>query len=101
MKATVEGSGVFAPGSKKKKKKKKKMHFYRLLQIEVVSKREKYLGYICRQINSLRGLSSPPFFRLIQVKSIVEDASRTSGIDPFFRLQDFPILINWKSPYPI
>ena len=50
------------------------VHFYRLLQVEVISKRENSLGYIGRQVNSLIGLSSMIFFsRLIQVKSIVED----------------------------
>ena len=33
------------------------MHFYRLLQVDVFSKRENSLGYIGRQVNSRTGLS--------------------------------------------
>ena len=50
------------------------VHFYRLFQVlDVISKRENSLGYIGRQVNSLTGLSVLIIFRLIQVKSIVED----------------------------
>ena len=48
---------------KKRKKKKKKytgvqiVHFYLLLQVDVISRRN-FLGYIGRQVNSLTGLSS-------------------------------------------
>ena len=66
--------------NKKKKKNKRKeytgvqiVHFYRLLQVDVISKRENSLGYTGRQVNSLTGLSSLISFRLIQGKSIVED----------------------------
>ena len=66
MNATVEGSGVICTREQKKKKKKngKKytrvqiVHFYRLLQVNVISKRENSLGYIGGQVNSLTGLSS-------------------------------------------
>ena len=53
------------------------VHFYRLLQVDVISERENSLVYIGRQVNSLTGLSIFFFFffffRLIQVKPIVED----------------------------
>ena len=67
MKATVGGSGVIYSREQKQKKKKKNgkkytsvqiVHFYRLLQVDVISKRENSLGYIGRQVNSLTGLSS-------------------------------------------
>ena len=51
------------PGAKTKKKNGKKysrvqiVPFYRLLQVNVISKRENSLGYIGRQVNSLTGLS--------------------------------------------
>ena len=57
------------------------MHFYRLLPVDVISKRENPLGYIGRQVNSLTGLSIVMFFRLIQVKSIVEDGLQVTGTD--------------------
>ena len=53
------------------------VYFYRLLQVDVISKRENSLWYIGRQVNSLTGLSIMIFFRLIQVKSIVEDEALT------------------------
>ena len=52
----------------KTKQKKKKyihvqiVHFYRLLQVDFISKRENSLGYISRQVNSLTGLSLVMFF---------------------------------------
>ena len=60
--------GNLHPGAKKKKNRKKKytrvqiVHFYRLLQVDVISKRENSLGYIGRQVNSLTGLSIVIFF---------------------------------------
>ena len=51
------------PGEKNPKKKTKKytrvqiVHCYRLLQVDVISKRESSLGNIGRQVNSLTGLS--------------------------------------------
>ena len=61
--------GAKAKKRKKKKKKKKKngkkkytgvqiVHFYRLLQGDVISKRENSLGHTGSQVNSLTGLSS-------------------------------------------
>ena len=78
MNATVGGSGDnLHPGTKTKNGKKyirvQIVHFYRLLQVDVISKRENSLGYIGRQVNSLTGLSIVIFFRLIQMKSKVED----------------------------
>ena len=71
MKATVGGNGVICtrqkwgnlhPGAKPKKRKKytgvQSVHFYRLLQVDIISKRENSFGYIGRQVNSLTGLSS-------------------------------------------
>ena len=60
MNATVGGSGVICTESKNKNKKKKKktekkytrvqiVHFYQLLQVDVISKTENSLGYIGRQ----------------------------------------------------
>ena len=49
------------------------VHFYWLLQVDVISKRENSVGYIARQVNSLTGLSGLIIFCLIKVKSIVED----------------------------
>ena len=82
MKATVGGSGVIFTREQNKKRKKKYtgvqfVHFYQLLQVDIISKRENSLVYIGRQVNSLTRLSSLFFFfffffRLIQVKSIVE-----------------------------
>ena len=69
--------GNLHPGAKQETEKYtgvQIVHFYRLLQVEVISKRENSLGYIGRQVNLLTGLSSLIVFRLIQVKSIVEDA---------------------------
>ena len=65
--------GNLHPGAKTKKKKKKKkkrkkytrvqiVHFYRLLQVDVISKSENSLGCIGRQVNSLTGLSIVIFF---------------------------------------
>ena len=47
---------------------------YSFLQVDVISKRENSLGYIGGQVNSLTGLPSLIFFRLIRAKSIVEDS---------------------------
>ena len=98
MNATVGGSRVTCTREQKQKnnnkttkiKKKKKgkqytraqiVHFYRLLQVDVISKRENSLGYIGRQVNSLTGLSIVfVFFRLIQVKSKVEDVKSGPGL---------------------
>ena len=74
--ATVGGSGVICTREQKQKtttkKTKKKtdkkytrvqiVHFYRLLQVDVISKRENSLGYTGRQVNSLTGLSIVIFF---------------------------------------
>ena len=77
--------GNLHPGAKAKKRKKytrvQIVYFYRLLQADVISKRENSLGYIGRQVNSLTGLSIVMFFRLIQVKSIVEDGLQVTGTD--------------------
>ena len=61
--------GNFHPGAKTKKKKKTEkytsvqiVHFYRLLQVDVISKRENSLGYIGRQVNSVTGLSNLVYF---------------------------------------
>ena len=67
MKAKVEGRGIICTGSKTKNGKKKYtgaqiVHFYRLLQVDVISKRENSLVYIDRQVNLLTGLSSLIFF---------------------------------------
>ena len=83
MNATVGGrggGGNLHPGAKAetnkkknnnnktKQKKRKKytrvqiVHFYRLLQVDFISKRENSLGYISRQVNSLTGLSVVMFF---------------------------------------
>ena len=61
------------PGAETKKKKKKKknrkkytrvqtVYFYRLFQVDVISKRENFLGYIGRQVNSLKGFNLSSFF---------------------------------------
>ena len=60
------------------------LHFYRLLQVDVISKRENSIGNIGRQVNTLSGLSVVISFHLIQVKSIVEDANLT----PIFTFQN-------------
>ena len=62
MNATVGGSWVICTRDQKQKKRKKYtrvqiVHFYRLLQIDVISKRDNSLGFIGRQVNSLTGLS--------------------------------------------
>ena len=53
--------GNLHPGAKNKKLEKytrvQIVHFYRLLQVDVISKRENSLGYIGRQVKSLTGLS--------------------------------------------
>ena len=52
MKATIGGSGVICTREQKEKKNGKKIHrlqivhFYRLLQVDVISKRENSLWYI-------------------------------------------------------
>ena len=62
MKATVGGSGVICTREQKQKTKTNTgvqiVHFYRLLQVDVISKRENSFGYIGRQVNLLTGLSS-------------------------------------------
>ena len=79
--ATVGGSGVICSREQKQKNGEKKytrvqiVHIYRLLQVDVISKRENSLWNIGRKVNSLTGLSIVIFFRLIQVKSIVEDGT--------------------------
>ena len=61
----VGGGGV---QKEKKEKKRKKyirvqiVNFYRLLQVDVTSKRENSLGYIGGQVNSLTRLASLTFF---------------------------------------
>ena len=74
MNATVGGSGVICTREQKRKKytRVQIVHFYRLLQVDVICKRENSLGYISKQVDSLTGLSIVICFRLIQVKSIVE-----------------------------
>ena len=67
MNATVGGSGVICTREQKQKNGKKYtrvqiVHFYRLLQADVISKRENSLGYIGRLVNSLTGLSIVIFF---------------------------------------
>ena len=68
MKATVGVSEEICTREQKLKTEKKKytgvqiVHFYRLLQIDVISKRENSLGYIGRQVNSLTELSSLIYF---------------------------------------
>ena len=54
------------------------MLYYIFLQVDVIRKRENSLGYIGGQVNSLTGLSSPIFFRLIQVNFIVGDVITSS-----------------------
>ena len=69
------GEGAqFAAGSKNKRKKYTRVqivHFYWLWQVDVISKRENSIWYLGGQLNSQNYLAW--FFRLIQVKSIVED----------------------------
>ena len=64
--STVEGSWVICTREQNRNGKKytrvKMVHFYRLLQVDVISKRENSLVYIGRQVNSLAGLSSLMFF---------------------------------------
>ena len=64
--ATVGGSGVICTREQKQKTEKytrvQIVHFYRLLKVDVISKRENSLGYIGRQVNSLTGLSIVIFF---------------------------------------
>ena len=61
MKATVGGSGVICTREQKQKTEKytsvQIVHFYRLLQVDGISKRENSLGYIGRQVYSLIGSS--------------------------------------------
>ena len=62
MNAKVGGSGVICTREQNKKMGKKYTRvqivlFYRLLQVDVINKRENSLGYTDRQVNSLTGLS--------------------------------------------